>query len=217
MASSFHLRFSTTSKATSCEAYLEVVTPPASKDNWVFWALQASIYNAAGQSLAAVHLGLQHNLGQAGGRGVNFGGYLDATGAELSGTKSPLPSKSGNPNTRDYPWSTGKQYPLKIMISPAGTIRGLVAGKLIRTLSVPGAVTLGDPWVWTEDFRPCTAPRVSARWSRLKIGTTGVRTVTALYNLTACADTNSKVEGDAWRQDTHTKRTTAATTKLKLP
>ncbi len=77
-----------------------------------FWALQASFVDGAA-SQGAGHLGLQWIDGYPGHTAVNWGGYRNG-GGELTGTESALPSARGNVNTRNYQWTPGQVYGLRI-------------------------------------------------------------------------------------------------------
>lgn len=147
-------------------ATLEVLDAPRVPALY-FWALQAGF--VAGRAHAgAAHLGLQWHPGHPQSRAVNFGGYR-SSGGELTGSGSPLPSATGNPNTRDYAWQPGRPYRLAIRRTD-GRWRGSVTDVLasaevtVRDLDVD-ADGLADPVVWAEVFARCDDPTVRVRWS----------------------------------------------------
>lgn len=145
----------------AAEVTLTVTTPPPWPD-LCFWALQASFTDAT-RSFGAAHLGLQWYSPHPGATAVNFGGYRDG-GGELAGSASPLPSATGNPNTRDLAWEPGRPYRLSIRAEGEGTWAGLVDDLEVRTLSCPGD-RLAAFVVWTECFAPCDAAPSTVRWS----------------------------------------------------
>jgi hypothetical protein len=165
-ASSFHLRWDGLPPDVALvevSADLEVIEAPRVAELY-FWALQASFAGQAGS--AAAHLGLQWYPPHPGSTAVNWGGYGPGGGI-LDGTASPLPSATGNPNTRDLAWEPGRRY--RLAIGPGarpGWWRGSVDGVVVRELH-GGGDRLAAPIVWSEVFARCDAPPVTVRWSDL--------------------------------------------------
>jgi hypothetical protein len=163
-ASSFHLRWDSLppdAALVEVSADLEVLDAPRVADLY-FWALQASFAGQPGS--AAAHLGLQWYPPHPGSTAVNWGGYGPGGGI-LDGTDSPLPSATGNPNTRDLAWEPGRRYRLAIAGgSRPGWWRGSVDGIVLRELH-GGGDRLAAPIVWAEVFARCDAPPVAVRWS----------------------------------------------------
>ena len=146
----------------AAEVTLTIDAPPLWPD-LCFWALQASFTDVT-RSFGAAHLGLQWYSPHPGSTAVNFGGYRDG-GGELAGSVSPLPSATGNPNTRDFAWDAGRPYRLEIRAdAAAGGWVGLVDGVEVRTLSCPGDRLVGFV-VWTECFAPCDGAPATVRWT----------------------------------------------------
>lgn len=163
-ASSFHLhwRMPPAGRLVEVEATIEVVVPPA-VPRLYFWALQVGFAGGG-----AAHTGLQWLPERGGMPAVNWGGYR-ATGGELDGTLSPLPSLDGNPNTRLFDWQPEEPRPHRLRVSraPGGTgWRATIDGTLIRDLHAPGD-HLVSPIVWSEVFAACDDPGVTVRWSGL--------------------------------------------------
>lgn len=199
-ASSMHVHWSAPADATAVEATLRIVTPPA-VDRLYFWALQASFTGPGGRHEGAGHLGLQWYRPHPGATAVNWGGY-SASGTELTGTDSVLPSATGNPNTRDFAWSPGPAYRLRISYAAPGAWRGevtdLVTGEVthVRDL-LCGGDRLAAPCVWSEVFADCDDPPTVVRWSDL---TPGPRTVRVTYQSHAdggCDNTTTRPDGPA--------------------
>jgi hypothetical protein len=177
----------------AAEAVLEVRSPPEVLSLY-FWALQAS-FTDRGRHGGAGHLGLQWYPAHPGSTAVSWGGY-GPDGRELDGSMSTLPSATGNPNTRDFRWSPGTPYRLRIeRFDPAppdtrptgvasatptpaagelrswrGTVTDLDSGDLtvVRELWAPGRGVEGLV-VWSEVFAPCDAPRTEVHWSDLRL------------------------------------------------
>src|SRR6478672_1424945 len=151
-ASSFHLRWlglPVDGSLIEASVTLEIVTPPV-VPHLYFWALQASLVDGS-QAFGAGHLGLQWYPAHPGGTAVNWGGY-DASGRELGGTASSLPSATGNPNTRDFPWEPSRPYRLAISAgTQPGEWQGSVDGQVVRELHA-GGTGLTDVMVWSEVF-----------------------------------------------------------------
>jgi hypothetical protein len=101
-------------------AVLEILEAPAVAKTY-FWALQASFTDDNGGDHGAAHLGLQWDPPHPNSGAVNWGGYPpqnDNWKVTLTGSDSPLPSTTNDPNTRDYPWQVGVRYRLRIFRSP---------------------------------------------------------------------------------------------------
>jgi hypothetical protein len=153
-------------------AVLEVLEAPTVAKTY-FWALQASFTDADGTDHGAAHLGLQWYPPHPNSGAVNWGGYPPQHSnwqVTLTGSESPLPSTTNDPNTRDYPWQVGVQYRLRIFRSPSqgwrATITDLSTGTvdLVRDLWL-GGNQLRSLIVWTEWFCERRDPSVSVRWS----------------------------------------------------
>ena len=212
-ASSFHLRWGgLPPRLVAVSAVLEVEAPPAVARLY-FWALQAGFPGGG-----AGHAGLQWHPGHPGSTAVNWGGY-DAGGQILDGTPSALPSATGNPHTRDFPWAPGRAYRLGVARGDRGwraTVTDVDRGERtdVRELLAPEG-HLRDPMVWSEVFARCDDPPVAVRWSRFEAVTDAGETVrpdrvTVSYQRHAdggCDNTNVAVEGDAVVQVTSTART----------
>jgi hypothetical protein len=214
----------------AAEAVLEVQVPPQVLALY-FWAMQAS-FSDRGRHGGAAHLGLQWYPAHPGSTAVNWGGY-GADGRELEGSTSALPSATGNPHTRDYEWSPGTPYRLRIerIESPDGSRawRGSVtdvargATTFVRDLWAPG-YGLSGLVVWSEVFAPCDAPGTAVRWSDLRLttdsGTThDVSSVTVNYQSLAdggCATTDTRLDADGVVQVTGTRRSTPLGVRLTL-
>lgn len=212
-ASSMHLWLDQqTSRHTS--ATITITKPPTGQSVY-FWALQATLVDAAGKVVAGAHLGLQWHPSHPGSLAVNFGGY-DAQGKELVGTKSLLRSATGNPNTRDFAWTPRTAYRLVIARTAsgwAGTITNLASGQVttVRTLFT-GAVAVRDAIVFTESFAPCDAPRTEVLWTGL------TPTATATYQSVAsggCTNTSQLSAGGGVVQRTNGARTVVDGARLR--
>ena len=149
---------------------LEVLQEP-SVPALYFWALQASFHDSSGARLGAAHTGLQWNHRHAGGRAVNWGGYIEGGGVTgtIGGTVSTLSGIPGDVNTYDFPWRTGAPYRFVIARSAGGwtsTVHDLERGEptVIRELAI-GGDRLAGVVVWTEPFCKGTDPPVAVRWS----------------------------------------------------
>jgi hypothetical protein len=182
-----------------------------------FWALQVSFPGGAG-----AHLGLQWGADVPNRlRHVNWGGYR-ASGAELSGEASTLPSSFANPNTRDFDWEPGRPYRLRISRAPGGWA-GWVDDTMIRRLDAPGE-TVQSPMVWSEVFADCDHPAVSVRWSDLEVLTrlgqrVPVHSAHVSYQSRqdgGCDNTASETDGKAFVQTTNTTRTTPIGAVLRV-
>jgi hypothetical protein len=212
------------------EAGLEVVEPPA-VPALVFWAVQASFVDgpsAGGRRYGAGHLGLQWYPAHPGSTAVNWGGY-GPDGLELPGSASPLPSVTGNPNTRDLAWRPGRPYRLRIAPAPGGGWRGTVvdvpsgAQTTVRDLHA-GGEHLDGLVVWSEVFADCEVPAGTVRWRGLRVrGDDGrwveVSRVRVGYQALAdggCVTTDATLAGDAFEQRTAVVRTTSPGTVLAV-
>jgi hypothetical protein len=207
-ASSFHLIWEVPTDEELVEASATLAVPALpSVPRLYFWALQVSFSAGAG-----AHLGLQWGADPARRlRHVNWGGY-GASGAELSGENSSLPSSFSDPNTRDFDWEVGRAYRLRIRPSTRGW-SGWVDDTLVRCLDAPGD-TLQNPVVWSEVFAHCDDPTVSVRWSHLEVVTRSgqrvpVDSVVARYQARqegGCDNTSSHRDGDGFVQTTNAVR-----------
>jgi hypothetical protein len=222
-ASSFHLRWGGLPPAApivEVAATLEVVVPPAVPELY-FWALQASFLDG-GRERGGAHLGLQWYPVHPGSTAVNWGGY-DRRGRVLPGTSSPLPSATGNPNTRDWTWSPGTPVRLVVRAAGPGEWAGLVDGTEVRRLRC-GGDRLGHPMVWSEVFARCDDPAVAVRWSRFEATTadgTVLRPDRGLVTYQSgveggCTNTTVLADGDGVLQVTAARREVPAGTVLRL-
>lgn len=226
-ASSLHLRWLVDGPVEAVRVTVEVLRPPV-VDRLYFWALQAS-FSDRGRRLGGAHLGMQHHPAHPGDAAVNFGGYA-ATGGQLRGTESALPSARDNPNTRDYLWHPGRPYRLAILPTDepgtwAGTVTDVVADVTteVRRL-LPGGTELIDPMVWSEVFARCEHPSASVRWSRPEIRTGGswraVEAASVNYQTKAdggCDNTNAEVDEAGIVQRTNAGRATRRGAVLRWP
>jgi hypothetical protein len=153
-------------------AVLEILEAPTVAKTY-FWALQASFTDDNGTDHGAAHLGLQWYPPHPNSGAVNWGGYPPQHSnwqVTLTGSESPLPSTTDDPNTRDYPWQVGVRYRLRIFRSPTqgwrATITDLSTGTvdLVRDLWL-GGNQVKSLIVWTEWFCTRRDPTVSVRWS----------------------------------------------------
>ncbi len=214
-ASSFHLHWGGIPPGTvvvAAAATLEVLVPPA-VDALYFWALQVS-FGSGRRRLGGGHLGLQWYPAHPGSTAVNWGGYADGEG-ELDGSPSPLPSATGNPNTRDLAWRAGRPHRLEVTAGERpGWWRGSVEGTVVRELH-GGGDRLEDLMVWSEVFARCDDPTVVVRWSDLEVvdgvgGRHRPDRVTLTYQAGAdggCDNTDVVVDGDGVLQVTNRPRT----------
>lgn len=209
-ASSFHLTWVLPPGPPLVEvsAVLEVLEPP-SVERLYFWALQVGFVDGAADR-GAGHVGLQWNRRHRGGRAANWGGYAPGGGL-LRGGPSDLPSTPGDPNTRDFPWESGRPYRLRVSRSPdtAGAWRGEVVdvasgeATVVRDLYA-GGDGLVRPVVWSEVFARCDHPSVTVRWSGLDAVTAAgdrvaPRGLAVNYQATAaggCDNTLSVADGE---------------------
>lgn len=228
-ASSLHLFWRTSPGAavTAAEATLEVTAAPPA-DRLVFWALQATMLDGAGEEHGTGHLGLQHHPAHPGGGAANWGGYRPG-GGELPGGPLGAPSATANVNTCDFAWAVGRRYRLRIEGAAPGRWRGSVTDLdtgsvfVVRDLEV-GGDRLDRLMVWTESFAHCEEG-CAVRWSDLALlGADGARrpvtTVVVNYQRHAdggCATTTAGVEGAAFLQVTGTLRAVPQGTTLRLP
>ena len=217
-ASSFHLIWDVPTGEELIEAAVSLVVPVLpGVPRLYFWALQVSFSDGAG-----AHLGLQWGADHPGRlRHVNWGGY-GASGAELSGGTSSLPSSLSNANTRDFDWEPVRAYRLRICRADRGWA-GWVDDTLVRRLDAPGD-TLQDPLVWSEVFADCDDPSVSVRWTNLEVVTRSgnrvpVDSVVTRYQLRqegGCDNTCSRTDGDAFVQTTNAARETPLGSRLRI-
>lgn len=225
-ASSLHLRWELprgTGPVVAASVVLEVEQAPP-VDDLYFWALQASFVDGSGRRHGGGHLGLQWHRPHPGSRAVNWGGY-GASGRELDGSGSALPSATGNPNTRDLWWEPGEPRTLTVEPAEAGGWAGAVGGVRVRTLGA-GGDRLDGLMVWSEVFAPCDAPPVAVRWSGFRVTTAGGEVVAPVavhvnYQSRAaggCDNTTSlpDPDGGAVRQVTGTERQVPQGARLAL-
>jgi hypothetical protein len=223
-ASSLHLRWElppNPGALVAASVALVVEAEPLVPDLY-FWALQASFTDGAGRHHGGGHLGLQWHRQHPGSRAVNWGGYGPG-GQVLEGSASPLPSATGNPNTRDLWWEPGQTRTLTIERAVDGGWAGTVDGIRVRTLAA-GGDRLDALMVWSEVFAPCDAPPVSVRWSGFRAATTQGPVVAPVavhvnYQRRAdggCDNSTALADGDAVRQITGTERLVPQGTRLPL-
>lgn len=231
-ASSFHLGWVDTPAAHSVSVTLEILEPPR-VPRLSFWALQADMAGPGGR-VGGAHLGLQWHVGHPGSTAVNWGGYR-SDGVELDGSRSSLPSATGNPNTRDLDWQPGRPYRLVVHRVEAPAPVGFVAwrGSVIdessgfavdvRDLYLPGDRIVAAT-MWSEVFAACDDPSAAVRWSDPRVHTDGgdvaVTRVAVNYQTHqagGCANTDSSVDGHGLVQRTNTVRVTPQGTQLAVP
>jgi hypothetical protein len=224
-ASSLHLVYPPT-VAVELQVTVEVMIVPTS-NRIVFWAVQPDLISSSGTSLGVSHFGLQWQPSHPNSRAVNWGGYDSATGSELSGSVSSLPSATGNPNTRDFQWLANRQYRYRVW-SPSvgvwrGEIRDLVTSTttVVRELSVPGSTLLRGAVLFTESFEVCQNSS-AVKWTNLQftlanasLSTPASATASyALFSDGACTNTNQLTLGGGIVQTTGTARTTVHGTSM---
>jgi hypothetical protein len=217
-ASSLHLVWDVPTSEALVEASVNLTVPVLpTVPRLYFWALQVSFSGGAG-----AHLGLQwgadppRNL-----RHVNWGGY-GASGAELSGRSSTLPSSFANPNTRDFEWQPDRPYRLRINRTGGGWA-GWIDDLMVRCLDAPGE-TIDGPMVWSEVFADCDDPAVSVHWSNLEVLTRSgqrvpVSAVAASYQSRqagGCDNTSSDTDDDHFTQTTNAARRTLPGAILRI-
>ena len=217
-ASSLHLMWDVPTDEELVEASVSLRVPTLpSVPRLYFWALQVSFPERAG-----AHLGLQWGADAPRRlRHVNWGGY-GASGAELLGGASELPSSFANPNTRDFDWQPGQAYRLRISRA-AGGWAGWVDDTMVRCLDAPGE-TLHSPMVWSEVFANCDHPPVSIRWSDLEVLTRSGQRVPVSSAFVGyqsrqdggCDNTSSETEDNAFVQTTGVVRTTPKGARLRI-
>jgi hypothetical protein len=202
-----HLHWDPAPRPTrAVSAVLEVVEPPV-VPHLYFWALQVSFADR-GRRVGGAHLGLQWYDRHPGSTAVNWGGYRDGAG-ELDGDASPLPSATGNPNTRDFAWQPRTPYRLTISGDGDGWWTGAVtdlttdATTIVRRLH-GGGTELVAPVVWSEVFARCDDPAVTVRWSQLDPAPSMLRPTYQSHADGGCANTWSRPDpdGDGWLQST---------------
>ena len=217
-ASSFHLAWLLPVEEDLVEASVTLSIPDfPCVARLYFWALQVSFTGGAG-----AHLGLQWGADSPRRlRHVNWGGY-GASGAELLGAASELPSSFDNPNTRDFDWEPGQLYRLRISRAAEGWA-GWVDDTMVRCLDAPGE-TVQSPMVWSEVFADCDHPAVSVHWSDFEVLTGSGQRVPVNSALVAyqrrqeggCDNTSSETDGNAFVQTTNIARTTPKGTRLHV-
>ncbi len=195
---------------------IEVVTPPA-VDKLYFWALQAS-FSDGRRGYGAAHLGLQWNPLHPGLTAVNWGGYGDpsVTSSVLSGSRSTLPSRPNDENTRDYPWRAGVPYTLRIQRAADGWAGSVTDGSSGVTHEVrrlfAGGERLTSPIVWAEVFAGCSDPPTEVRWSSLTVVTAsgqalGPQRLRLTFPADGCPNTDTVVDVGGVRSLTNVTRT----------
>jgi hypothetical protein len=232
-ASSFHLNWMLPGEFDAVSVTLEVLETP-SVPRLYFWALQADMAGPAGRAGGA-HLGLQWHPQYPGSTAVNWGGY-HATGGELHGSDSILPSTLGNPNTRDLAWSPGHPHRLRIervddaripegWVAWRGSVEDLVDGGrvVVRDLYMPGD-RIVSVTMWSEVFARCDDPSVAVRWSHPVAETDrGVEVPMAwavnyqTHAAGGCANTDSSTDEVGAVQRTAVRRSTPQGTHLRVP
>jgi hypothetical protein len=223
-ASSLHLRWELPAGAgavVAASVALVVEAAPPVPDLY-FWALQASFVDGGGRHHGGGHIGLQWHQPHPGSRAVNWGGY-GPDGRILDGSASPLPSATGNPNTRDLWWIPAQSYTLTIERATEGGWAGAVGGVRVRRLAV-GGDRLDGLMVWSEVFARCDAPPVAVRWSGFRATTTDGRVVAPVavhvnYQRGAdggCDNSTALSDGDAVLQITGTERLVPQGARLPL-
>jgi hypothetical protein len=232
-ASSFHLFWDAPAgEWVGAEATLEIASPPEVPALY-FWALQVSFVDQ-GRAGGGAHLGLQWYPPHPGSTAVNWGGYAP-DGHELEGSRSALPSATGNVNTRDFPWRPGVGYRLAVTRVDAidgdhryawrGEITDTTTGErvVVRDLFAAGS-TIESPMVWSEVFAACDAPSAAVRWSALdlqasngdRVPVTGVRVNYQAVSDGGCSTTNSSVDDGGFVQCTGVARRTAQGVRLSV-
>lgn len=138
-----------------------------------FWGVSLSFTDAGATDHGGAHFGLQWNQNHPSYKAINWGGY-NAAGAVLSGTTSAFPSANGDPNTRDYNWSTNTPYWFKAYKSAGGWSASVSTDKVnwtvIRELAAGGdRIADGSVSGFLEQFyTPDGAdPQVDGQWSHL--------------------------------------------------
>lgn len=240
-ASSCHLFWDAPAgRWTTAEVTVEILERPAVA-KLCFWAMQVSFTDGR-RSGGAGHVGPQGGSTHPGGTAINWGGYGPG-GGELDGSVSPLPSGSGNVNTRDYAWRAGTPYRLRVFPlagdelaratpPPPGRtawraeVIDLASGDrtVIRELWASGTY-VESPMMWSEIFLACDDPPVAVRWSDPTLvdeqGNAVAITAAAVnYQSLAdggCANTNCSVDELGFVQATNTARTTPQGATLRLP
>jgi hypothetical protein len=194
-----------------------------------FWALQVGFVDGR-RGCGAAHLGLQAHPGHPGGTAVNWGGYRPG-GGKLDGSASGLPSALGNPNTRDFPWRSGRPYALRVAPAPTtgwrGSVTDLRTGEVavVRDLFAPGSTGLTAPVVWSEVFARCEHPSTTVRWTDLhavtadgaRVGPAVVRVGYQRAQDGGCTNTSALTDGTGILQVTATRRRVAAGTVIAPP
>ena len=229
-ASSLHARWlHEPADVVAVEVDLTIDETPGS-DHLRFFALQAS-FAERGRAHGAGHLGLQWISWHPGNTAANWGGYHHAgsgQSGELPGTSSALPSAVGNANTRDYEWSAGTPYRLRIARGDDGwagsvTDLGTDTTTVIRELVCRGD-RLTSVVMWSEIFAPCEGPGVTVRWGRPRWQVaTGefvpVGQVQLSYQRVedgGCSNSSTTLEGDAVVQRTAVPRKHPHGTVLRI-
>lgn len=238
-ASSLHLAWEVPAGSfTAAAVDLEVLEPPV-VPRLYFWAMQVDWVDDRGRRSGGAHIGLQWHPGHPGSTAVNWGGY-DHRGVELGGSESPLPSSTGNPNTRDLAWQPGVRYRLGVARAEdrdpaggaaawAGSVSWPGGGVHVRDLHVVGSGSAPGTGIvsvstWSEVFARCDDPTVAVRWSAPELdGAAGgsrpaaVRTSYQSHADGGCANTDSSVDEVGLVQRTATTRVNGPGTRLVVP
>ena len=207
-----HVWWDAPGAATEVAATLEIIEPPAVARLY-FWALQATFVDARNRPVGTAHLGLQWYAAHPNSTAVNWGGYrADGTGELEAAAPSSLPSATGNPNTRDFPWQPRTPYRLSITADGVGTVSDVRHDRatVVRRLDVEGASALVDPVVWSEVFARCDDPSTAVRWSTLTPAPGALRATYQSFANGGCTNTNIELDRRtmAITQRTNAERTT---------
>ena len=225
----------TDNTAELCEvaATITIDRAPEPGDNLTFFALQV-FFDDATSGVSAAHMGLQWFDAHPGNTAVNFGGFEQGTGTELSGGPLTNPSTPGNANTMDFTWVEGRSYRYRIYESPIvntpkawrAEITDLTTGTttVIRDLYA-GGTHMAAPLVWIENFNDCDGPIVCSTFTDM-YGTecgTGTRVdateVRADYQTCAqggCDNTNQTAVTGGVGMCTNATRSTAQNTIIPI-
>ena len=224
-ASSFHLHWLglPSERLVEASVELEVVAGPA-VPHLYFWALQASFADGR-RRLGGAHLGLQWHAAAPRPHRGELGRVRRRRAASSTGSESPLPSATGNPNTRDF-CVVPRVGPTASRSAPADSpVPGVVRSTASACVSWPPVVgELVDLMVWSEVFARCDDPSVVVRWRNFAAVTPDGREVRpdrlqVTYQSAAdggCDNTSVAVEGGAAEQVTAVSRQVPSGTVLPL-
>lgn len=162
-----------------------------------FAALQTAFFTSAGVKYGGNHIGLQwyNGEGNALGKAVNFGGYVDPSGrtngvpseqidgyyldtgqliTQPPGPFIPLSNQGVNGRTFGYNWTVGIPVRLRVELVGNGTWRSYVNGVPFRDSFYPGTDRLDEIVFWTEHGG--VGLQHNVRFSRLAVwSSTGVK------------------------------------------